>query len=191
VKLHLFFPQHFCYCRRMKKVTTTLCLTLAVLLGSMGVSWGADFQKGLTAAQQDDLATALNLISPHPNIHPKKVIEIQLRSLQRNNEPIPDAGIKQTWAFAHPDNRLMTGPIERFTLMMKSRNYKNILQHRNHKIEPVFKTNSRSQFAVSITTLNDQKMTFKWELMKVQIGEYSGSWMTTSVSPPLLSGNAF
>ena len=175
----------------MKKVTTTLCLTLAVLLGSMGVSWGADFQKGLTAAQQDDLATALNLISPHPNIHPKKVIEIQLRSLQRNNEPIPDAGIKQTWAFAHPDNRLMTGPIERFTLMMKSRNYKTILQHRNHKIEPVFKTNSRSQFAVSITTLNDQKMTFKWELMKVQIGEYSGSWMTTSVSPPLLSGNAF
>ena len=85
----------------------------------------------------------------------------------------------------------MTGPIKRFTLMMKSRNYKNILQHRNHKIEPVFKTNSRSQFAVSITTLNDQKMTFKWELMKVQIGEYSGSWMTTSVSPPLLSGNAF
>ena len=43
----------------MKKVTTTLFLTLAVLLGSMGVSWGADFQKGLTAAQSGDFATAL------------------------------------------------------------------------------------------------------------------------------------
>ena len=139
----------------------------------------------------NESAIALDIISPHPNIQPKNVVEIQLRSLQRNNEPMPDTGIAQTWAFAHPDNRLMTGPIERFTNMMKSQNYKNILYHRNHKIEPVFKTNIRSQFAVSITTLSDQKMTFKWELMKVLSGKLSGSWMTTSVSPPLLSGNAF
>jgi hypothetical protein len=136
-------------------------------------------------------AIALDLILPHPNIHPKNVIEIQLRSLQQNNKPMPDAGIIQTWAFAHPNNRLITGPIERFTLMMKSQNYKNILHHRNHKIKPVFKTSSRSQFAVYIITSSGQKMTFKWELMKVQTGRFSGSWMTTSVSPPLLSGNAF
>jgi hypothetical protein len=134
---------------------------------------------------------ALDIISPHPNIRPKNVVEIQLRSLQQNNKPMPDAGIIQTWAFAHPNNRLITGPIERFTLMMKSQNYKNILHHRNHKIKPVFKTSSRSQFAVYITTSSGQKMTFKWELMKVQTGRFSGSWMTTSVSPPLLSGNAF
>jgi hypothetical protein len=136
-------------------------------------------------------AIALDLILPHPNIHPKNVIEIQLRSLQQNNKPIPDAGIIQTWAFAHPNNRLITGPIERFTLMMKSQNYKKILHHSSHKIIPVFKTNSRSQFAVSIITFNGKNMTFKWELMKVQTGGFSGSWMTTSVSPPLLSGNAF
>ena len=136
-------------------------------------------------------AIALDIVSPHPNIQPKDVVEIQPRSLQRNNEPTPDAGILQTWKFAHPKNRLMTGPIERFTKMMKSHNYKDILYHRNHKIEPVFKTNIRSQFAVSITTLSNQKMTFKWELMKVQIGDFSGSWMTTSVSPPLLSRNAY
>jgi hypothetical protein len=85
----------------------------------------------------------------------------------------------------------MTGPIERFMLMIKSQNYKNMLNHRDHKIEPVLQTNDRSQFSVSITTSDDQKMTFKWELMKVQTGEFSGSWMTTSVSTPLLSGNAF
>jgi hypothetical protein len=136
-------------------------------------------------------ATALDIISPNPNLQPKNVIEIQLKSLQQNDEPIPDAGIIQTWAFAHPNNRLMTGPIKRFTLMMKSQNYKNILHHSSHKIIPVFKTNSRSQFAVSIITFNGQNMTFKWELMKVQTGGFSGSWMTTSVSPPLLSADAF
>ena len=138
----------------------------------------------------NDTASSLELISPHPNIQPKNVIEIQLQSLQRNNEPIPDAGILQTWKFAHPSNKIMTGPIERFTLMMKSQNYRNILYHRNHNIEPVFKTDNSSQFAVTITTLDGQKMTFKWELQKVQKGEFSGSWMTTSVSPPLLSKNA-
>jgi hypothetical protein len=32
----------------MKTLLTTLCLTIAVLLGSVGVSFSADFQKGLT-----------------------------------------------------------------------------------------------------------------------------------------------
>ena len=136
-------------------------------------------------------AIAFDIISPSPNLQPKDVIEIQLQSLQRNDEPMPDAGISQTWAFAHPNNRLMTGPIERFSLMMKSQNYKNMLGHREYQIEPVLQTNVRSQFAVSIITLDNQKMTFKWELMKVQTGEFLGSWMTSSVSPPLLSGNAF
>ncbi len=43
----------------MKKLTTTLCLTLAVLIGSAGVSWSADFQKGWTAYNSGDYATAL------------------------------------------------------------------------------------------------------------------------------------
>ena len=48
----------------MRKLTTTLCLTLAVLLGSPGLSWSADFQKGLTAAQSGDFATALREWEP-------------------------------------------------------------------------------------------------------------------------------
>ena len=35
----------------MKNLTITLCLTFAVLLGSAGMSWSADFQKGLAAEQ--------------------------------------------------------------------------------------------------------------------------------------------
>ncbi len=46
------------------KHLTTLCLTLAVLLGSAGVSWSADFQKGLTAYDSGDYATALREWTP-------------------------------------------------------------------------------------------------------------------------------
>ena len=43
----------------MKKLTAILCVTIAVLLGSLGVSWSADLQKGLDAANRGDFATAL------------------------------------------------------------------------------------------------------------------------------------
>jgi len=43
----------------MRNLTATLCLTIAVLLGSAGVSESADFQKGLTAYESGDYATAL------------------------------------------------------------------------------------------------------------------------------------
>jgi len=33
----------------MKRLTATICLTIAVLLGSVGVSWSADKQKGHAA----------------------------------------------------------------------------------------------------------------------------------------------
>jgi uncharacterized protein len=48
----------------MKKLTTTLCLTLTLLLGSVSMSWSADFQKGLTAYNSGDYATALREWKP-------------------------------------------------------------------------------------------------------------------------------
>jgi hypothetical protein len=48
----------------MKNITATLCLTIAVLLGSIGNSESADLQKGLTAAQSGDYATALRELEP-------------------------------------------------------------------------------------------------------------------------------
>ena len=48
----------------MKNLTATLCLTIAVLLGSVGVSDSADLQKGITAARNGDFATALREWNP-------------------------------------------------------------------------------------------------------------------------------
>ena len=50
------------------------------------------------------------MIKPDPSISAKDVISIQLKALQINNSPFEDAGIEQTWEFAHPNNRKFTGP---------------------------------------------------------------------------------
>ena len=48
----------------MRSLTATICLTIAVLLGSAGVSASADYQKGLTAFLSGDYATALREWKP-------------------------------------------------------------------------------------------------------------------------------
>ena len=48
----------------MKHLIATICLTLAVFLGSAGVSWSADFQKGWDAYESGDYATALREWTP-------------------------------------------------------------------------------------------------------------------------------
>ncbi|MGY8937629.1 MAG: tetratricopeptide repeat protein, partial [Alphaproteobacteria bacterium] len=48
----------------MKNLTATICLTLAVLLGSAGVSASAEFHKGVAAYKSGDYATALREWEP-------------------------------------------------------------------------------------------------------------------------------
>ncbi len=48
----------------MRNLTAILCVTLAVLLGSAGMSWSADLQKGLDAYNKKDYATALREWKP-------------------------------------------------------------------------------------------------------------------------------
>ena len=48
----------------MRNLTAILCLTIAVFLGSAGVSWSADFQKGVAAYKSGDYATALRELTP-------------------------------------------------------------------------------------------------------------------------------
>lgn len=40
-------------------MTTTICLTIAVLFRSAGVSWSQDYQKGYAACESGDFVTAL------------------------------------------------------------------------------------------------------------------------------------
>ena len=48
----------------MRNLNAILCLTLTVFLGRAGMSWRADLQKGLDAANRGDYATALRELKP-------------------------------------------------------------------------------------------------------------------------------
>ena len=53
-----------------------------------------------------------DLLKPNSDIKPNRVIEIQLSGLQNNDLIYKDSGIEQTWNFAHPNNKKVTGPLD-------------------------------------------------------------------------------
>ena len=48
----------------MKNLIATFCLTVVLLPGSVGESWGADYQRGTTAYNRGDYTTALREWAP-------------------------------------------------------------------------------------------------------------------------------
>ena len=139
------------------------------------------------------LATAPSFATelvPDPALSPAEVIAIQLSALQANDTPGPDAGIAQTFAFAHPDNRRVTGPLSRFAQMIKGPRYELLLNHRSLEIKEVASTDDEAAFAVVVTSRNGEVVGFRWAVARVAEGEHTGAWMTIGVSPPVPLGNA-
>ena len=130
------------------------------------------------------VASASEVILPSQELSPREVIRIQLNALQKNSADMPSAGIEQTWAFAHPKNRAVTGPIERFEQMLKNKNYQCLLGHKEHRIQEVVVTSEIANYQVLIVSSDDKKFSFFWRLERVTEGSFMGAWMTTGVSTP-------
>lgn len=130
--------------------------------------------------------TLAELSKPHPDFLPEEVVSIQFNALQKNNTPFQNAGIEQTWEFAHPNNRKFTGPLSKFISMMQKTSYSIMLNHIEHNILLVKYSNIQAIFFIELIDNNGAKMGFKWIVEKVlDNGEYKNCWMTSSVSLPI------
>ena len=132
-----------------------------------------------------------DLIKPNIDIQPYQVVKIQLISLMNNDKPSKDNGIIQTWKFAHPNNKKITGPLERFKKMLKAEGYSMLINHYEHKIEQIYVSEDTVTFEV--TVLDDKKKyyKFKWQVEKyLEEGPLRDCWLTTAVSLPISLGSS-
>ena len=132
-----------------------------------------------------------DLIKPSSNLKPFDVLTIQLNSLKNNNNPYKDAGIEQTWEFAHPSNKRFTGPLSRFIKLLNEEGYNILLNHTEHKIIEIFK--SEKKFIYEVTILDREKNFFKynWQIEKfLNKGSLNNCWLTTLVSLPVSLGSS-
>ena len=132
-----------------------------------------------------------DVIKPNNGIEPYQVVKIQLRSLRNNDEPFKNAGIEQTWEFAHPNNKKFTGPLEKFKTMLSSDSYKMLLNHIDHNIVEVMTTESKAAYEVTILGKGKNYYKFKWVVEKYEIdGPLKDCWLTTAVSQPVSLGSS-
>ena len=91
-----------------------------------------------------------DLLKPNSNIKPDRVIEIQLSGLQKNDLIYKDSGIEQTWNFAHPNNKKVTGPLDKFKRMIKGDSYQMMINHLSHTITKLGSGENWAQFEVCL-----------------------------------------
>ena len=138
------------------------------------------------------------LVRPDPSITPAEVVAIQLMSLKNNDLVETDFGIRQTWNFAHPQNRKVTGPYPRFAMMLKGPGFDVLLNHKSHSIKTGSNTASGKtsdgamwqQFDVLMETRRGEILYFSWVVQKVTSGQFKDCWMTVAVSPPQPAGQS-
>ena len=127
------------------------------------------------------------LVKPNKKLDPYDVVKIQLEALKNNDSK--DNGIMQTWLFAHPDNKKVTGPFARFRIMLYGQQYKHLINHSSHKIKLI--TNSPNTYVYRIEILSEDKKLFiyEWHVQKGNDDNCNKCWFTSAVSQPFDQGN--
>ncbi len=154
----------------MKKLPASVFLVLLLMASVVGAS----LQSGSSAPQ---------LPAPSVDYGPEDVVRIVINALANNNTPFADAGIVITFSFASPSNRSATGPLERFTRMVKADPYGDMVNHSDSRFSDVAIDGNDAYQYVQLTTHSGSQVVYGFRLRKQQAGEYAGMWMTDAVWP--------
>ena len=131
------------------------------------------------------------ILKPNSDIKPSEVVKIQLSGLQKNDHNFKDSGIEQTWNFAHPNNKKVTGPLPNFKRMIKGDSYQMMLNHLSHTITELGSSDKWAQFEVIILDKNKIYHKFNWQVEKyTDDGLLKDCWLTTMVSNPISLGSS-
>ena len=131
------------------------------------------------------------LIKPKSSIVPSDVVKIQLTALQKNDLGYKDSGIEQTWNFAHPNNKIVTGPLNNFKRMIKGDSYQMMINHLSHTITQLGGSDIWAQFEVVILDKDKIYHKFNWQVEKYILdGMLKDCWLTTMVSNPIPLGSS-
>ena len=132
-----------------------------------------------------------DLLLPDVNYKPFDVVQIQLLALKNNDKIYSNSGIEQAWNFAHPNNKKITGPLDKFISMIQGEGYKMLLNHLEHSITLVRSGDNWAQFEVTVLDQDKIYHQFNWQVKKYEkSGPLKDCWLTTGVSSPVSLGSS-
>jgi hypothetical protein len=128
--------------------------------------------------------TELAGTDPRPNADysPEEVVAIVVDALQQNPNTENDAGIRTVFAFASPSNRAFTGPLARFTSMIKG-GFSDMLGFRDSRFESLKRQGNRAVRIVWLVQDSGKEVGYAFQVARQEGGDHDGMWMTESVVP--------
>ena len=119
---------------------------------------------------------------PRAEYGPDQVVQIVMDALQNNDDH--DSGIVTTFNFASPDNKRLTGPVERFIPMVKNPAYRPMLNFRSAEYGELKLSagNNLADQQITLLGANGEEAIYVFHLSKQPDGQFKGCWMTDGVA---------
>lgn len=157
-------------------------LLLTIIPAAIGVFMVLAWQASTTSTKPPPSTPppAQQVLRPSPDLPPQAVVKIVVDALRHNDYPEPDAGIKTAYRFASPRNREVTGPLDRFTHLLKSPQYRPFIMPHTVAYTPVQINGDKAGQHIQLT-LGDRTVTYMIGLQRQSDGDYAGCWMTDAV----------
>jgi len=124
-----------------------------------------------------------NINESHPNTELKanEVVSLQLLAMQQNDDT--NRGIEVTFRFASPQNKLQTGPLSNFIMLVKNIQYRSLLNHLEADFLNLNLVGNKAIQEVIITTSKGYRKGFRFLLSIQQGKQFKDCWMTDAVIP--------
>ena len=95
----------------------------------------------------------------------------------------PVKAVDIIWDYAHEDNKEMTGPKERFAMMLASEPYDSIIDLKDYSYETIFESEENIHYEIKVLAQNNNYFVITWVFQKT-LCEEKPCWRTIGVSQP-------
>ena len=124
---------------------------------------------------------SINTSYPNPELKANEIVSLQLMAMQQND--VSNHGIEITYRFASPQNKVQTGPLSRFIMLVKNPAYSPLLNHLDATFLNLKVDGNVAIQEVIITTSKGNRKGFRFLLSLQQGEQFKDCWMTDAVIP--------
>jgi len=93
----------------------------------------------------------------------------------------PVGAVDVIWNYAHEDNKEITGPKERFAMMLASEPYNSIIDLKDYSYETIFESEENIHYEIKVLAQNNNYFVITWVFQKTLCDE-KPCWRTIGVS---------
>jgi hypothetical protein len=157
---------------------------LLALVVSVMSAVKAESEQGLSPQHAPDPNVAAlleHLPVPATHLTPGQVVKIQLSAFKVNDAA--DQGVRKAYEFASPASRLLAGPMERFSVLVRNPVYAPLLNFESVVFGPLEIVGDEAEQRVSILASSGIEATYSFKLSRQSMGAFAGCWMTDRLEP--------